>query len=260
MPRRGAPHIHLPCTHTPTMHPCIHAPTLHPSRCAACGQTTALLAQAYAALRARGKRLEMVLVPQETDEAGLDECRSAMPWPSLALGSGLPAYLGQRYGVTSIPTLVLLSRAGDLISTDGVRLLRRHGRAFPWTAMAPPQTPHLHPLCERLLRLGPVDPGQSHDLPKCKLRRPRTPRLQAGPQAGLLLTLCAPRLGQTNRSTSCSNLRPSPPWQRLWPPCASVTCSAPRPPYSPTRCATHPWLGLGLAPSSPPHHPYCTLL
>ena len=104
-----------------------------------------------------------------------------MPWPSLALGSGLPAYLGHRYGVTSIPTLVLLSRAGDLISTDGVRLLRRHGRAFPWTAMAPPQTPHLHPLCERLLRLGPIDPGQSHDLPKCRPRRPPTPRL-AGPR------------------------------------------------------------------------------
>ena len=138
------------------------------SWCAACGQTTALLAQAYTALRARGKRLELVLVPQDTDEAGLDECRGAMPWPSLALGSGLPAYLGQRYGVSSIPTLVLLSRAGDLISTDGVRLLRRHGRSFPWTAMAPPQTPHLHPLCERLLRLGPVDPGQSHDLPKYK--------------------------------------------------------------------------------------------
>ena len=34
--------------------------------------------------------------------------------------------------------------------------------------MAPPQTPHLHPLCDRLLRHGPVDPGQSHDLPKYK--------------------------------------------------------------------------------------------
>ena len=34
--------------------------------------------------------------------------------------------------------------------------------------MAPPQTPHLHPLCERLLRTAPVDPGQAHDLPKYK--------------------------------------------------------------------------------------------
>ena len=70
--------------------------------------------------------------------------------------------------MSAIPSLVLLSRSGDLISTDGLRLLRRHARAFPWTAMAPPQTPHLHPLCERLLRHGPVDPGQSHDLPRYK--------------------------------------------------------------------------------------------
>ena len=107
-------------------------------------------------------------MPQDTDESGWEECRAPMPWPSLGLGSPLAAYLGQRYGVSAIPSLVLLSRSGDLISTDGLRLLRRHARAFPWTAMAPPHTPHLHPLCERLLRHGPVDPGQSHDLPRYK--------------------------------------------------------------------------------------------
>jgi hypothetical protein len=34
--------------------------------------------------------------------------------------------------------------------------------------MEPPQTPHVHPLYERLLRLGPVDPGAAADLPRYK--------------------------------------------------------------------------------------------
>jgi hypothetical protein len=33
-------------------------------RCTACGPTTTLLAQAYTTLRARGKRIELFLVPQ----------------------------------------------------------------------------------------------------------------------------------------------------------------------------------------------------
>jgi hypothetical protein len=141
---------------------------------------------------------------QDTDEASLDECRSVMPWPSLALGSGLPAYLGQRYGVSSIPSLVLLSRAGDLISIDGVRLLRRHARAFPWTAMSPPQTPHLHPLCERLLRLGPVDPGQSHDLPKCM------PLVVVVVEVVVVVVVVDPRAGLVCYSTVKEPCAPSP--------------------------------------------------
>ena len=36
-------------------------------------------------------------------------------------------------------------QSGALISTDGIRLLRKHPRAFPWSSVAPPETPHLHP-------------------------------------------------------------------------------------------------------------------
>jgi hypothetical protein len=79
--------------------------------------------------------------------------------------------------VGSIPCLVLLEPSGRLISTDGVRLLRRHARAFPWGGSAPKETPHLHPLFDRLLRLSPIDPGQVFDLPKYKpldfLRQPQ---------------------------------------------------------------------------------------
>ena len=35
--------------------------------------------------------------------------------------------------------------------------LRRHARSFPWSVLAPPETPHIHPLYDRLLRLSAVE-------------------------------------------------------------------------------------------------------
>ena len=138
------------------------------SWCGPCKETTPLLASAYKSLRAHGKGLELVFVSQDESDAEYDEYRATMPWPALPFGGHLRVALTQRYQVTSLPTLLLLDARGALISTDGVRLLRRHTRSFPWTAQAPQETPHLHPLCDRLLRLSPVDPGQSYDLPKYK--------------------------------------------------------------------------------------------
>jgi thiol-disulfide isomerase/thioredoxin len=147
------------------------------SWCSPCVQTTPLLAAAYKALRARGKMLEIVLVPQDHTEDEYHSYRATQPWPALPFGGQLPAILSQLYQVGSIPCLVLLEPSGRLISTDGVRLLRRHARAFPWGGSAPKETPHLHPLFDRLLRISPIDPGQVFDLPKYKpldfLRQPQ---------------------------------------------------------------------------------------
>ena len=66
--------------------------------------------------------------------------------------------------ISHLSPLVLLDAQGELVSTDGIRLLRKHTRAFPWKGQAPPHTPHLHPLYDRLLRREPVDPGTSKEL------------------------------------------------------------------------------------------------
>ena len=138
------------------------------SWCPSCTATTPTLSTSYRALRARGHGLRIVFVHQEQSEADYDDMVPRMPWPALPYDSHLSAYLAQKYQIGHLPTLVLLDATGALISTDGVRLLRRHTRAFPWGMAAPHETPHLHPLCERLLRSTPVDPGQSYDLPKYK--------------------------------------------------------------------------------------------
>eukprot|EP00966_Prymnesium_polylepis_P049324 1141667-Prymnesium_polylepis.1 len=84
-----------------------------------------------------------------------------MPWFALPNGGTHPAALGELFNVCAVPCLVLLRADGSLISDDGLRLLRSHGCAFPWSFDPPPATPHHQPLCERLLRRRPVRIGNS---------------------------------------------------------------------------------------------------
>ena len=135
------------------------------SWCPSCRSTTPMIASAYKMLRGRGKALQIVFVSQDSTEADFETYRRAMPWPALPHGGSLPALLAEVLHVASIPCLVLLNKDGALVSTDGVRLLRKHARSFPWTASVPVETPHHHPLFERLLRRDPVDGGIAHELP-----------------------------------------------------------------------------------------------
>ena len=104
----------------------------------------------------------------DKEEEAFDEYRSAMPWPALPLHAPVVTALADRFRVHAIPRLVLLSADGDLISDDGVRVLRKHAKAFPWSGAKPPETPHLHGLYERLLRPDAVDPGSRQELPRYK--------------------------------------------------------------------------------------------
>jgi thiol-disulfide isomerase/thioredoxin len=136
------------------------------SWCPACRSATPALAQAYKALRARGKQLQIVFVSQDSSEADFESYRATMPWLAMPHGGNLPALLAALYHVSAIPCLVLLDAEGTLVSTDGLRLLRKHTRAFPWKSHAPPATPHVHPLYARLLRHQPVDAGVARELPR----------------------------------------------------------------------------------------------
>lgn len=192
----------------------------------------------------------MVYVSQDGSEEEYNQYRASMPWPALPFGGNLPAILASAFYVSTIPCLVLMDADGNLLSTDGVRLLRKHTRyaeqirmprwfsfvlaacmhvnaacvafnagcmhvnaacmhvnaacmhvneaakktpavrsfashlphpvtfplihflrltrsAFPWKTEKPPETPHVHPLYDRLLRREPVDPGPARELPHC---------------------------------------------------------------------------------------------
>ena len=135
--------------------------------CPACKTVTPLIASAYQSIRGRGGKLAVVLVSLDKSEAEFEQTRAAMPWPSLPFGAGTrAAMLATAFHVDAIPTFVLLRADGSVLSNDGIRLMRKHTRSFPWlTKLPPPPTPHLHPLFERLLRPHPVDTGLASELP-----------------------------------------------------------------------------------------------
>eukprot|EP00966_Prymnesium_polylepis_P092440 2139850-Prymnesium_polylepis.1 len=138
------------------------------SWCPPCKRFTPQLAKAHTWLKDHGKGFEVVLASMDRDEVAFDEYRKAMPWPALPFHSSVVTALADRYRVQGIPKLVLVNAEGEIISDDGVRLLRKHAKAFPWSRAKPPETPHLHGLHERLLRHDAVDPGSRQELPRYK--------------------------------------------------------------------------------------------
>ena len=136
------------------------------SWCPACKTATPLVAGAYSQLRQRGKSIEIIYISLDKEASAFEGAHAGMPWPALPFGGTRAALLAELYGIQAIPSLVLLRADGALISTDGVRLMRKHARAFPWQAKSELSvTPHHHPLYERLLRPHPVDSGLAHELP-----------------------------------------------------------------------------------------------
>ena len=138
------------------------------SWCPPCRKFTPQLASAYSRLRGKQHGFELFLCGLDQKETAFDSYRAHMPWPALPFGSPVVTKLAERFGVDGIPKLILLTAEGELVSDDGVRLLRKHALAFPWTTAKPVETPHMHMLCERLLRLEDVDAGPKQELPMYK--------------------------------------------------------------------------------------------
>ena len=163
------------------------------SGCSACRTATKMLTPVYSRLRTPqpvacpaawgsstiSQRLEMVLVSldEHEDEEYAHFCQT-MPWLALPRDAGsLATRLSERFEVVSVPTLVLLRADGSLLSTDGLRLLRKHANSFPWSgAEEAPPMPHLSPLLDRVLPRGYACPGAYTELPRYRpvdfLRQP----------------------------------------------------------------------------------------
>ena len=119
--------------------------------CTACSSFTPVLIKLYTALKALGDtQLEVVVVPRcRTAKATKHHCED-MPWLSLWHGASDEAavtaqtsMLMAKFGITSIPTLVLLDAGASIICADA----REHcvadpeGLSFPWRQWAPITAP-----------------------------------------------------------------------------------------------------------------------
>ena len=142
------------------------------SGCSACRSVTRALGAPYTKLckpQPCNQRLEIVLVSlDEGSEEDYARFRGSMPWMALPHDAGsLPMQLSSHFNVHNVPTLVLLRADGTLLSTDGIRLLRKHGRAFPWGSVEDsPDMPHLTPLLDRLVPREYVHGGSYTELPR----------------------------------------------------------------------------------------------
>ncbi len=135
------------------------------SWCGPCRQATPQLAETYKKLRKKhGKAFEMVCVSHDASEAAFEKYFAKMPWLALPFQSLHKTVLSEMFDVQGIPTLVLLDKKAKLISTDGLRILKRHMNHFPWAVQAPPQVPHQHALFDRMMRHGDVDAGAPKQL------------------------------------------------------------------------------------------------
>merc|ERR1711865_348439 len=88
--------------------------------CPPCRGFTPQLASIYQSLKSAGKKFEVVFVSSDQDQAGFDDYFSQMPWLALPYNQReRKNNLSSQHGVSGIPSLVLLDKQGNVITTNG---------------------------------------------------------------------------------------------------------------------------------------------
>jgi nucleoredoxin len=88
--------------------------------CPPCRAFTPKLAQIYRDLKKAGKPFEIIFISSDRDQAAFESYFREMPWLALPFSDRKTKNdLSQKYGVSGIPTLVLLNADGNLITKDG---------------------------------------------------------------------------------------------------------------------------------------------
>jgi thiol-disulfide isomerase/thioredoxin len=108
--------------------------------CPPCRGFTPTLAQTYARLKGQGRDFEVVFVSSDKDQAGFDEYLGAMPWLALPFAQrATKNSLSEMLGVKGIPTLVLFSPDGNIVTKEGRQVIMQdqQGLRFPWVAEEP---------------------------------------------------------------------------------------------------------------------------
>mmetsp|Transcript_7305 Transcript_7305/g.15959 ORF Transcript_7305/g.15959 Transcript_7305/m.15959 type:complete len:182 (-) Transcript_7305:90-635(-) len=100
--------------------------------CPPCRAFTPKLKQAYQSLTASGKPFEIVFVSSDQSDAEFREYFAEMPWTAIPFQSQKRSALGRRYGVMGIPTLVILSPDGRVITKNARSAVISNPEGFPW--------------------------------------------------------------------------------------------------------------------------------
>jgi nucleoredoxin len=105
--------------------------------CPPCRRFTPELAKWYTkqvpALAAAGTKVEIVFVSSDNDKAGFEEYMKDMPWKALAYEDrDVKEELSEALEVEGIPTLALLDKAGNVMTTEARGKISSDPDGFPW--------------------------------------------------------------------------------------------------------------------------------
>lgn len=102
--------------------------------CPPCKRFTPELAKTYAAIKAARNDFELVFVSGDRDEKSFQEYFGEMPWLALPFDEERNEALSSHFEVEGIPTLVVLSPEGKVLTTKGRAAVSAdpEGKEFPW--------------------------------------------------------------------------------------------------------------------------------
>jgi len=95
-----------------------------------------MLAKFYEEFKANGKeKFEIIFISSDKSEDAFNEYYGSMPWNALPFSlRDQKATLSSKYGVRGIPTLIILDKNGEVITTSGREKVVSdpEGSQFPW--------------------------------------------------------------------------------------------------------------------------------
>lgn len=87
--------------------------------CPPCRAFTPILKEFYEATNKDGRKFEVVFCSSDGNDAAFERYFAEMPWAAVPYGDHRISNLKQKYGITGIPTLVILNKNGDILSLEG---------------------------------------------------------------------------------------------------------------------------------------------
>lgn len=102
--------------------------------CGPCRAFTPELVKFYKKIKGDSKKFEIIFVSSDREEDSMKEYFDSMPWLAVPYGDDRKKALSRTFKISGIPTLVIIDKNGDTITTQGRSAVSHDpdGIDFPW--------------------------------------------------------------------------------------------------------------------------------
>lgn len=102
--------------------------------CPPCRGFTPVLRKTYNQLKSEGQPFEVIFVSSDSSVHDFNEYYDSMPWLAVDFKSNTRQQLGNFFGVSSIPTLIMIDPEGNMINRNGRNAVASNPNGFPWAS------------------------------------------------------------------------------------------------------------------------------